>query len=1115
MTFPDTALDVVVELQLGTAWTNIIKYVFTRDPITITRGRQDEGSQPDPTQCTLTLNNRDGRFSPRNPLGPYYGVLGRNTPLRVRVGVPNRMALQVPDTAGSSAGTPDNAAIDITGDLDVRVDADVQWVGDSGGLIGKYVETGNQRSWILWSNGDGKLTLYWSTDGGNLPSAVSTAAVPVTSGRLAVRATLDVNNGASGRTVTFYTAPTNAGPWTQLGAPVVQAGTTSVFNSTSPLQVGEALSRIAGDYYAAEVRNGIGGTVAANPNFNGQAKGTTGFTDGAGRVWTVNGDAAISDWVTRFYGEVPSWPIRWDTSGKNVWVQIEASGISRRLAQGAKPLRSALYRALSGAPQKITAYWPLEDGAGATRAASALSGGSPLKVSGQVTFTDEPAGGTAGGATFGDGGRLTGVTPAVGGTGEWMVYFWLDIPADMGGADVQGPYVQWWTPGSKAARFYCYTSQALGGKLVVEVADSNNTNLTTIGGTTDLRGKGPQQVVILGYKDGTAHGIQLALNGQNLEAIDSIASDAPTTPTAIGVNLDIATTGLTFSGTVSHMLVAPLSSWLQNLGTDQVGAGQGYVGETASARVLRLCREEGIPATTAGASSDGEPMGVQTPVELLTLLAECADADGGTLAEQRGALGFAYRARVADYNSPAAVTLDYTSQVAAPLEPVDDDQQTRNDVTVQRTGGSSARVTLDVGTLSTQPPPYGVGVYNEEVTLNLATDDQLLDQAGWRVHLGTVDEARYPVVRVKLHKHPELIDQVVAMDLRSRIHLTGLPAWEPPGTVDLIADGYTETIELHRWTIEFNTVPGSPWRVAVTNDPVLARVETDGSQLAAGATAAATGLNVASTGGAYWTTDPAQVPFDVTVGGEIVTATAIGDAVNDSFARTVASGWGTSPDGRTWTVDGTASNYSVASGQAAMSFAAANTGLFGYLDLTSPALDVEGTFRTLVAPLTGGGLYGYLLGHVQPGGTGWYALRARLGVDGGVYLALETGPPSFTALTGEEQVAGLTVTANAWLRARLRIQAGTIAAKLWPDGTAEPLEWALTATDTTLTSGMPGLRAFLIGGNTNTKPFVVQFGELIVHNPQLMTVTRGTNGITKPLAAGTAVNLTQTPTIAL
>ena len=87
MVFPATILDLRAELLLGSlGWTDISTYALQRDPVTATRGSlpSSQGSLPPPSACSLTFQN-DGRFSPRNPAGPWYGLIGRNTQLRLSV----------------------------------------------------------------------------------------------------------------------------------------------------------------------------------------------------------------------------------------------------------------------------------------------------------------------------------------------------------------------------------------------------------------------------------------------------------------------------------------------------------------------------------------------------------------------------------------------------------------------------------------------------------------------------------------------------------------------------------------------------------------------------------------------------------------------------------------------------------------------------------------------------------------------------------------------------------------------------------------------------------------------------------------------------------------------
>ncbi|MEI5098992.1 hypothetical protein RB200_10575 [Streptomyces sp. PmtG] len=74
-----------VELLLGATWQDITGDVFTASPVAITRGRPDEGARTDAASCEFVLDNTTGRYSPRNPASDLYGLLGRNTPVRVSV----------------------------------------------------------------------------------------------------------------------------------------------------------------------------------------------------------------------------------------------------------------------------------------------------------------------------------------------------------------------------------------------------------------------------------------------------------------------------------------------------------------------------------------------------------------------------------------------------------------------------------------------------------------------------------------------------------------------------------------------------------------------------------------------------------------------------------------------------------------------------------------------------------------------------------------------------------------------------------------------------------------------------------------------------------------------
>jgi len=915
--FPQTPIDVEIAFWISGAWVDSTSDVYVSDKITITRGRADEGARVDPGSCTLTLNNRMGKYSPRNPLSPYFGLIGRNTPVRVLVkaGTP---FLELPGTTTGYASTPDVAALDIVSDIDIRMDALLtNWLDASDGLkttalVGKLGSASSNKSWLFGVRNN-RLYFEWSADGTNVIGASSTVqpVIPA-NGRLSVRVTLDVDNGASGRTITFYTALSGtAGPWTQLGDPVVQSGTTSIFNSTAAVQIGGVpvgMTYAAGRVHALEIRNGIGGTVVANPTFTAQTLGATSFTDGAGRTWTMNTGTSISNRRTRFIGEVSSWPSRWDVSGKDVRVPVEAAGIMRRLGQGSKALDSTLRRRIpSFAP---LAYWPMEEGKNATQAYSPIPGVNPLKLTHANWAQADSLPSSNPLPTLSASGSnlpiMEGKVPAPSGTltgwcVEW-VYRLDSVPADLRTfmrIRSTGTVSEW------------YVQQAIATTRIFG-KDSDGTTVFTqdVATGVDLF----NQWIRVEFK--------VAQNGSNVDwnlDFTDVGGDAggygASFAGTIGRPTAVASPPDGYSTLLDGMALGHISAWPTTFTTAYQGAIDAWAGETAGQRMTRLAGEEGVPLAQWGDATVQEQVGPQHIDTLLSLLEDAADADGGVLYERRNAISLAYRDRISMYNQPVALALDYTSpgHVAPPLEPVDDDQKVRNDVTVTREGGASGRATLDTGALSVQAPPNGVGVYDTSVTLNLYSDDQAEPHANWLMHLGTWDESRYPVLNLNMAAAPTLVDAVTLLESGDRITIANLPAWLPPGGADLLMQGYQEVIgHPIDWDLQLNCTPASPWNVGYVEDAVFGFVDTDGTQLAASASSTATTLSVTVTGGLLWAF---EANFDISVGGEVMTVTDITGAVADRFQRLVTNGWGTATTGETWTLTGgSTSDYSVQGG---------------------------------------------------------------------------------------------------------------------------------------------------------------------------------------------------------
>jgi hypothetical protein len=253
----------------------------------------------------------------------------------------------------------------------------------------------------------------------------------------------------------------------------------------------------------------------------------------------------------------------------------------------------------------------------------------------------------------------------------------------------------------------------------------------------------------------------------------------------------------------------------------------------------------------------------------------------GQLCETRGRVGLLYIGLGVHYNQPAALTLDIT-QLASPPQPVDDDQQTHNDVTVTRTGGSSANAVLTTGRMSTLPAGQGgIGDYPIGLTLNAFADSQLPDLASWPLHLGTVDAARYPALPVRLVHPPSAAKRArylaaLAVTMPNKIVATGIT----PDSLSLLTRGYTETYSFSSpgllMDFVFNCVPGSPYDILALDDTVMGRLDSDTTTLHdATISSSVTSFQVDIGDGTLWTTNAGDWPVLIKMGGEVMSVGAI------------------------------------------------------------------------------------------------------------------------------------------------------------------------------------------------------------------------------------------------
>ena len=198
--------------------------------------------------------------------------------------------LYLPGVASNYASAADSAALSITGDIDIRCKvAPDQWLEGSW-LITKSASTADAYSFSRGATG--LLSLTWTNAAGTVTSKNSTASYSFTDGTTQwLRVTLDVDNGASGNDVKFFTS-TDGTNWTQLGATVTTAGTTDIRDTVAPLYVGVYRGTdgpFSGKFYRAQVFNGINGTMVFDANFTDIASGAdVNLYANTGQLVTIN-----------------------------------------------------------------------------------------------------------------------------------------------------------------------------------------------------------------------------------------------------------------------------------------------------------------------------------------------------------------------------------------------------------------------------------------------------------------------------------------------------------------------------------------------------------------------------------------------------------------------------------------------------------------------------------------------------------------------------------------------------------------------------------------------------------------------------------------------------------
>lgn len=905
----------LAEFRLSThdVWEDITSYATHEAAIRITRGLQGSSGRSDFTRAYYELDNTDGRFSIRNQDGPYYGSLQRNTQNRISKAFGTKslhlqgdVNIEGTNMTGDAMRTTLTDTLSLVGDLDLRMDIEPRSWRDAQTLSGVAVASSDTLSaavtpWAVYLDGDGKLNMA-RYNGSSTVTAQSTIAVPQAT-RKTIRVTFDVDNGAAGNTTTFYTADNIAGPWTQLGDPVIATGTAATVYTGGALCIGHVGGRstrgMNGLYYNYELRSSIGGTLVSDIDFTTQTNGSYVVSENSNR-WVAINNAVISNRRYRFHGEVAEWPLSWDPTGTWITASVTGAGVQKRMEQVTSSL-SAMRRLhtkgiiLDPGPferfAQPAAYWPLEDGNVAGQMASGLPSKPGMQIYGKLDpqatqdgFNESLPLPQMGTAKFG--GRVTGA-PNASIDLRWILY----APDNMvNSTDVLEIYstgsVRRWRVTyelSNTWRVRGYDEDDSGAVF----RDTGNQTITTNNEKMHMR--------LFCYPNGSETRV-------TMEAYDVFGTllgsfDAPFLGSTIGkvFRVNVNQERLMATAAIGHIALYGQEKvrWPSALNGDHY--------ETAGRRMKRLADEENIEFRFIGDLDQTAFMGYQETNTPFQDMSSAAVSDGGFLVDPLEAFGLEYRTVRSLLNQPAHITLSYSSgALSGELQPVADDAYVVNDFTASRGGAGSARAQQTEGPLSVNPPPVGVGAYEGSQSYSLAHEGQCVDIAGWEVHKGTLDEERYTSVTLALENlriaaDTSLAEKVLQLDVGDRVDITDTPSFLTHDDIRQIVIGYSEQFDQFQHQVTLNTLPARSFEVAEYDGGY--HFDTNGTTLYQDISPTQTNFEVEVTNPANaaalpFTEEPLAFPYDIRVDGETMRVRSVGRHVttNSGFDANII-GW--------------------------------------------------------------------------------------------------------------------------------------------------------------------------------------------------------------------------------
>ena len=301
----------------------------------------------------------------------------------------------------------------------------------------------------------------------------------------------------------------------------------------------------------------------------------------------------------RFFGEVSLWRPYWQQGVEdNAQVLVQAHGVLLRISGDSQPLESALRRSTMAHPHLI-AYWPLEDGVDADFGVSPLPGVAPTRWRGRSIETQPgvepccPGSGTS--VRLVAGVEVSGAvlcTPPSSSAAGWIVESVFRIPTEAEDGIIWAMEVY-----DTRDNVWIARAELTGSNLAIRleyIPDQEDLGSAVLLSDQALSRGTFHQVRIAAQRLGNNRRWTFTIDGQVRDGTIAVGGANPSSVGNVSRVQLLANAMI-----VGHIAVYddnPLPFGSNDLETYTWRAAEGWVGEPATSRTLRMCAEENIPA---------------------------------------------------------------------------------------------------------------------------------------------------------------------------------------------------------------------------------------------------------------------------------------------------------------------------------------------------------------------------------------------------------------------------------------------------------------------------------------------------------------------------------------